>query len=407
MRSEFLALVLLLCFLPGLVNAEPRVDPETGRIRLLHIGKAWGQSNAPGPAFMQDPKIEWTPVPAHAWSMGKEALRNLRLYLPRSQQHFLDSYDVVGIDGMQSLDLRETFQRWLVDGVETGGMNFVMADDSSSFGTSGSHPSWYIVPIGDILPVMDEPVGGSPYGPEHAFHVVPQIPGHEFTRNVPWNEVWMAAANRPWPKTGSTVVTRMSGEIAINRNQVQMVYWDYPTGGGRSVAWIHRWVGNREFWRWKYSNDIAAHVIYYTSRVPIPEDLTLIHSIRGLLGDYYFDKIYVISTMEFADNFGANIRPLEMKLDELDDKKSNADQLWIDQEYEEAGVALQEALEGLEELIRDAIRAKDRAMLWIFVIEWLVVTGTSMIAGALLWTLMVKRKLYREVGETKLKMTDE
>ena len=49
-----------------------------------------------------------------------------------------------------------------------------------------------------------------------------------------------------------------------------------------------------------------------------------------------------------------------------------------------------------------AIQAKDNALFWIFVIEWFVVTGTSMVAGALLWSLMVRRRLYREVGETRL-----
>jgi hypothetical protein len=382
------------------------VDPATGKIRLLHVGKAWYQGNAPGPIFVQDPKISWDPVPAHVWSMGQDAFRNLRLYLPRSKQSFFDSYDVVVIDGMEALHLRADFQNWLVEGVETKGMNFVMADDSSSFGTSGSHTSWYVVPIGGILPVMDEPVGGSPYGEEHAFHLVPQIPGHEFTRNVPWEEVWMSAANRPWAKAGSTVVARMSGEIALNRNKVQMVYWDYPEGDGRSVAWIHRWVGNREFWRWRYHADVVAHVIYYTARVPIPEDLVLIHRIRGMIGDYFYNRIYVISTMEFADRFGANLRPIEMKLDELDDQKQEADLFFIDQDYEAAGAALDSALLELEELIKEAIEAKDRAMLWIFVIEWLVVSGTSMIAGVLLWALMVKRKLYREVGETKLRMKE-
>ena len=66
--------------------AEPRVDPETGVIRLLHVGKAWYQGNAPGPVFIQDPKISWYPVPAHTWSMGDEAFRQLRLYLPRNKQ---------------------------------------------------------------------------------------------------------------------------------------------------------------------------------------------------------------------------------------------------------------------------------------------------------------------------------
>jgi len=392
---------------PAVFGSEPKVDPETHIIRLLHIGKAWYQGNAPGPIFVQDPKISWYPVPAHVWSMGLEAYRNLRLYLPRSKQDLYNKFDVAVIDGMQSLDLQLPFQHWLAEGVQTKGINFVMADDSSSFGTSGSHPSWYIVPVGDILPVDDKPVGGSPYGANEAFHVVPQFPNHEFTRNIPWREVWMTAANRPWPKEGSVVVAKMSEENLINRNKVQMVYWDYPEGGGRSVAWIHRWVGNPEFWRWKYHFDVVVNVIYYAARVPIPEDLTLVHSVREMIGDYFYNRIYAISTMEFADKFGANLRPIEEELGKLEKHKGDVDKLYIEQDYQQCRDIMASVLVELRDIVTDAIRAKDRALTWIFIIEWLVVSGTSMLAGAALWTLMVKRKLYREVGETRLMMTRE
>jgi hypothetical protein len=400
-KSVFLGCLLL--FLAGAAFAEPRTDPETNVIRLLHIGKAWYQGNAPGPVFVQDSKINWVPVPAHAWSMGAEAFRALRLYLPRTKERFITGYDVVLIDGMEALHLRQDFQTWVVDGFKTEGINFVMADDSSSFGTSGSHTSWYEVPIGEILPVEDEPVG--PYWDD--FHVVPVDPEHEFTRNVPWDEVWMEAANRPWTRQGATVVTKMSDEPPLRVGNVQMVYWDSSTGGGRSVAWIHHWVGNPVFWRWRYHPDVVAHVIYYTARVPIPEDLVLIHRIREMLGDFYYDRVYAISTMDFADRFGANIRPMEIRLEELTEMKGAADRHFIDQEYEEAAAALDTSLIELEQVVREAIDAKDRALVWIFVIEWLTVTGTSMVAGTLLWMLMVKRTLYRKVGETKLKVAGE
>jgi len=403
-RFILVSLALMLLFPICMSAAPPRVDPETHVIRLLHIGKAWYQAYAPGPIFVQDPKIDWHAVPAHVWSMGEIAYKYMRMYLPRTRDRLLNNYDVVLIDGMEALDLRLQFQHWLVDGVETQGLNFVMADDSSSFGTSGSHTSWYVVPVGDILPVWDRPVGGSPYGPEESFHVIPVIPDHEFTRNIPWNEVWLYAANRPWPKEGSIVVTKMSGENPINRNKVQMVYWDYPTGGGRSVAWIHRWCGGGDFWRWKYHFDVVANVIYYTARVPIPQDLALIHRIREMLQSFYYKKVYALSTMEFADKFGANLRPLDEKLASVGEGKAEADRLYVEQQYQECSQSLQTLIVELEDIVQEAIRAKEKAMVWVFVIEWLAVSGTSMLAGGLLWTLMVRRRLYKEVGETKLRM---
>ncbi len=404
LNSRIPGLVLAGIMLFTAVTASaPRTDPETNVIRLLHIGKAWYRPGNPGPTFLQDPRIDWNPVPAHAWSMGEEAFRMLRLYLPRSKNRFLDEFDVVAIGGMEALHLRPDFQAWLKEGMEQEGIGLVMSDDSSSFGTSGSHTSWYVVPLGDLLPVDDKPVGGSPYGDEVAFHVVPVIPGHEFTRNIPWEEVWFEANNRPWPKPGSTTVTRMSEEHALNRNKVQMVYWDLGSAEGRSVAWIHAWNYSPDFWRWRFAHDVIAHVIYFTARFPIPEDLVLIHTIRNRIRDYYFSRLYALSTIEFADKFKANIRPVEVMLEEAEEKKRESDRLFLDQDYEQSASVMDALLADIQEIIDEAVRAKDRAMIWLFAIEWLAVSATSLLTGALIWTLMVRRRLYREVGETRLR----
>lgn len=63
----------------------------------------------------------------------------------------------------------------------------------------------------------------------------------------------------------------------------------------------------------------------------------------------------------------------------------------------------------VDRLIEDSRQANDvamdelnRALLWIHVINWLVVCGTFMASGFVLWTLMVRRRLYREVASTRL-----
>ena len=75
--------------------------------------------------------------------------------------------------------------------------------------------------------------------------------------------------------------------------------------------------------------------------------------------------------------------------------------------FEEVLDAYEEVVEGLGQLEVEAIELKDRALLWVYVIEWLSVTGTAMVAGVLLWTIMVRRRLYREVGTTRMVASDE
>ena len=53
------------------------------------------------------------------------------------------------------------------------------------------------------------------------------------------------------------------------------------------------------------------------------------------------------------------------------------------------------------DLEEDAIRLKRQALAWVYVIEWSAVMGTSMIVGVAVYMLMIKRRLYREVGLTR------
>jgi hypothetical protein len=62
-----------------------------------------------------------------------------------------------------------------------------------------------------------------------------------------------------------------------------------------------------------------------------------------------------------------------------------------------------DVLDMIDEAMVEAIKVRDEAAFWIFLTEWAVVSGTSMVAGVLLWTLMVRRRLYREVEITRLR----
>lgn len=64
----------------------------------------------------------------------------------------------------------------------------------------------------------------------------------------------------------------------------------------------------------------------------------------------------------------------------------------------------------MKSLVRDvqifkeeAIEFKNRALFWVYVTEWLVVTGTLLASSFVVWTLIVKGGLYREVEQTRLR----
>jgi hypothetical protein len=395
----------------GVLGSEeaPRTDPD-GIIRLLHIGKAWFRPNHPAPVINQDPRISYHPVPSHYWTMGEEALRNMRLYLPRSERLLFDNYDVILEDGMDAGLLSDNFHHWMRKGVEKEGMGFLMADDSSSF-ASGRHTSWYLFPIGDVLPVTDV---REIWYPRHGYHVIVDESNrdHPLVKTLSWEtmpRVW--AHNRPTEKEGAIVLARMSPELVWNRDKPVIVYWDF--GKGRSLAYVHKWhgtpndpggdiPGNAEFYRWKWHVDLISHLIYLPARVPIPEDLTLVHAIRLQFNSFRYRQLYLLGAMEFADKFGANLARAEIRLEELMERRESADTQYLAQDLDACHENLAALLLDLDTLTEVVIAAREGVMLWIFILEWLVVSATSMIAGTLLWSLMVRRRLYKDVGLTRL-----
>ena len=64
--------------------------------------------------------------------------------------------------------------------------------------------------------------------------------------------------------------------------------------------------------------------------------------------------------------------------------------------------SMETAIAHMEVMRSEAMKLKDRALFWIYLIEWIAVTGASLLAGFAIWTFMVRRRLYREITTTRL-----
>ncbi len=391
-------------------SAVARTDPATGRVRLLHMGCAFMRPDHPDPVFFRDPKIDLTIVPAYDLVMEYgDIQRMIRLYIPRSKQALDEKYDLVLIDGIDACNVRNEFLQWIVELIQEKNFSFVMSDAGSGWSFAGSGTSWYITPIEKILSVDDREgreISTSSLW-QNAFRVVPVDPNHELMRNIPWEEVRFIAMNRPTERLGAKVIARMSDEKPLNRGKPVIAYFDYPNGG-RSASYILIWQtmahtpGIFAFYRWKWSYDMLVHMIYWPAKEPIPEDLTLVHRIRELISKLYYSRLYVISTIDFAEKAGANLHNVELDLAELNADRRRVDSLYNGNQMEECHDLCVSLQINYEKLIDKALKAKDKTFFWIFVVEWVVVSATSMVTAVIVWTLLVKRRLYREVGQTRL-----
>jgi hypothetical protein len=105
--------------------------------------------------------------------------------------------------------------------------------------------------------------------------------------------------------------------------------------------------------------------------------------------------------MEFVEKFGAKISVGEEHLNQIGETYKDAQRLFIQQEYQDSLTVLYEIEEEFQLLSQELVELKSRALLWIYIVEWLTVSGTAIICGVVLWTLMVRRRLYREVKITR------
>jgi hypothetical protein len=88
--------------------------------------------------------------------------------------------------------------------------------------------------------------------------------------------------------------------------------------------------------------------------------------------------------------------------DELVDRVEIARARYLEQDFDAVEEEMGKVFDGLKEAEAEAIRVKDRTFVWIYLIQWITVSGTAMICGFILWTLMIRRSLYREVSATRL-----
>jgi len=151
-----------------------------------------------------------------------------------------------------------------------------------------------------------------------------------------------------------------------------------------------------------FSQDVVLNIIWHGSHRELPEDPIKVHVLRDMLWAFSRGRYLVFSVFDFAERFGANTEDLGNELSNLDAVKSAVDSMYMEGRFDEAYAEMNKLMENLNRLTEKSIRLKDEALVWVYIVEWLSVTGISVSSGTLIWTLMVKRKLYAEMGITRL-----
>ena len=176
--------------------------------------------------------------------------------------------------------------------------------------------------------------------------------------------------------------------------------------GGRNAGL--QWLQSHTFEGWwteeenPYSMDVATNMIFYSLGIPLIDDIQARREARRLFTNLQSQKSIILSMMEWAESFGAQVTDLNDRLTDLEDDIDTATHAYLQQDYPETINLLGAVSEITRGISNDAVRLKDEALFWVYLSEWLVVTATAIVAGGVVWSLMVRRRMYRTPGSTRL-----
>ncbi len=374
-----------------------RTDAETGRARVLYVGQ-WPYGGRPQ-YLLEDPLIQTSVIPYHDFGAQLEQIRRyMNLRYPRSRQQMADQYDMVTYGNIQLLAFTDKQIQMVSDSVWAEGLGYMMTGGHTSFGgTTGSYPSWAGTSIGSILPV--EPIEGR-YLKPYYFRLVVSDPTNELIASLPWSKI------PPFPYSLNAVTMREGGHLLAEADVKErwpiLAYGEF--GNGRVLAFMTPFevLDNPNMEEWGFFDDMCANFVYFSVRLKLPSDPLLAHELRRLLRIYHDERLLFLSMVEFVDRFGVNTAKLEDWLDEIEAVRTSSYAAYVSQDFDRSSELMKQALDMMKAGQDMALDVKNAALFWVFVVEWVVVTATLMLTGSLVWTLMVRRMLYRETLTTRL-----
>ncbi len=388
-------MVIAFCVMLG--GIECRVDPATNRIRYMIIGEISAGYQTATRVMFADPKIDLSLIPAGDVADVKTSKRFVRIYIPRTEGKLIEQYDVIELFDFVPYVLEPQHLQWMRDAVHDHGLGLALTEMgwyAITDWTGNDAAAWMATVVYDAYPcdlVLNVQNRASAYMDIRERTPLVDLPGFEKTPMTV-----RAGHGIEVARPGSVVhaVWRTGKEDAI----VSGAY-----GLGRTVmipmGWDNVPVETRN--NWDCFGDFVLNHAYHLAQVKIPEDLAMIHELRENFARYLAERTMADWLLEFVSKFGANTRSVEAMLADLHREKEDAEDLYLQEDYSKASDAMAQVLQGFRRISDESVKIRRRALLWVHVTEYLAVTGTCILTSFLVWALMVKRRLYRDVSVTK------
>ena len=346
--------------------------------------------------FGEDPLFRYSVEPIEADLNDPDARKLDRAYYPRTREILLQSYDMIFFNdarighftAKQFHDLDYAFREGGMASYWAFGPGYgqaiagsILSDDLPISDYQGwYHQPWHVVFYRDrdpvFLPFIDlgmERVQGAAYA---------------WMRPRPGTVTWadMQPLDMPWLVSWRPGGTH-AGLTWVCADECDAYWWTLVSSARGSNP---------------YAIDLATNLVLYSLGRPLISDIAIRREARYRISTFKAQKLTVLSVLEWADMFGANILPLYRQLTDLESYANTALDSYLDQSYDDSIRVMETADSRIAGISANAMDLKDRALFWVYISEWLAVTASGLISGLVVWSLMVHRRLYRPVGSTRL-----
>lgn len=337
-----------------------------------------------------------------------EILKLIRLYFPRSYTEFKD-YRVLVLAKPGYDYFTPKQDGWIHDAVYdgAGGIN-----DGSVFSQIAGIPeawsngrAWQAFP--NDAPTVTANYGAWASTAAYSVQINREHPEPVLTVFIPFGvEMTVSGISRVViPRQGSSVLAWQLGNYP--GREPYLVSWDY--GDGRSMTignpipggWLKYPTGTADN---QYSPEMLMNMIYWLAGTELIDDVEVFHKVKSYFTEFRARLKVLVSLTEFIDRFGASTTRIREEVAALEEVYAEASGHYLDHSFVDSEIQIKRALDGLPSAEEEARREKERALAWVYAIEWLVSASVFFISGFSLWTLMVRRRLYRDVQVTKLRM---
>lgn len=373
-----------------LVESCPPALAASERLSGMIIGHGSGMLNNPFRVLsIDDPLLAFDTYPLPADLSTAEKRKLDRVYYPRTRGDLL-AYDLMVFHGAR-------IQHFTSRQVHDLDYAFREGGTAAFCGLTGLGIGWEGPVLLEVIPILERSV--SPYfrgytvrfrGDRHPVFTPFLEYGMENVVGDTYTEMYV--------KQGATVWADI-----VPYDLPWLVSWR-PGGGNPGMLWTvaHIFDGWWDERNNPYSLDVATNMVFHSLDMELVRDIPARREARRMFRNVRLQMSLILSMINWAESFGANTAALSSRLVDLETEAGRAVDDYIAQDYEPVMSFLETLFEEVEVTTMEAVRLKNQALLWVYAVEWLAVSGTGALCGFTLWTVMVRRRSYREVATTRL-----